>query len=119
LHVIAVGHLPVSVAIGARSGRVFVANHDDHTVSVIDGRSWRVLRTLAVGPYPIAVIVDDAAGRAIVANTSMYAWTQGAAWPWLPPPLRRMLAGSSFLSTRTIPSVPTSGSVSLLDLGQL
>jgi hypothetical protein len=43
----AVGRHPSAIAVDARRGHVFVANAYDGSVSMVEARSGRVLRTLA------------------------------------------------------------------------
>lgn len=63
-----VGLAPWAEAIDTRTQRVFVANLQSNTVSVIDEHSGRVVRTVAVGPQPHAVVVDEQTGRVFVAT---------------------------------------------------
>ncbi len=63
-----VGHGASTLAIDASTGRAFVANSADDTVSVLDTRSGRVMETVAVGYGPRAVAVDEDIGRVFTAN---------------------------------------------------
>src|SRR5438552_473478 len=57
-----VGQGPTALALDQRTHRVFVANSDDNTVSVLDADRGTLLRTVAVGRYPDAVAVDARTG---------------------------------------------------------
>lgn len=70
-HSVTVGLHPQAVAVDAGVGRAFVVNDGDGTVSVLDARSGRVLRTTGVGPGAPsvganAVVVDPTRQRAFV-----------------------------------------------------
>src|SRR5438067_4004534 len=67
---VAVGLGPSAVAVAEDSGRVFVANYNDGSVSVLDARSGDFLRTVPVGTAPDALAVDERTGRVFVANLS-------------------------------------------------
>jgi YVTN family beta-propeller protein len=72
---IPVGRHPTAVALDAKHGRLFVANANDDTVSVIDVRRRRVVRTLTVQPFaaktdgvaPTALAYDAARDRLLIA----------------------------------------------------
>src|SRR5437764_14634142 len=65
---VSVGSTPVSLAVDARTGRAFVVNNGDGSVSVIDSYRGRLLRTVGVGPGPTAVVVDEPGRRVLVTN---------------------------------------------------
>jgi len=65
-----VGKTPQALAVDPNTGRVFVANGDSNTVSVLDARTGAVIRTTPVGQTPQAVAVDRVTGRAFVVNSS-------------------------------------------------
>jgi DNA-binding beta-propeller fold protein YncE len=69
LHTVPVGPDPRDIAIDTRTGRAFVANDDNASVSVIDSHSGGLVRALGVGPRPHAVALDAGAHRAFVINT--------------------------------------------------
>jgi YVTN family beta-propeller protein len=54
------------LAVDTRTGRVFVVNTGDGTVSVLDARSGAFLRTVTIGPNPSAMAVDERTGRVFV-----------------------------------------------------
>ena len=66
---VTVGQTPYAVAVDSGRGRVYVANFDDNTVSVIGGY-WTdpVAATRPVGAEPDAVAVDPGTGRVYVTN---------------------------------------------------
>jgi YVTN family beta-propeller protein len=103
---VAVGALPVDVALDEAGGRVWVVNQESNTVSVLDARSGTVLSTVAVGLAPSAIAVDGRNGFAFVLNGG--GTSPGtAAWNWVPGWLRRWLRVDT--GPRAIP-----GSVSML-----
>jgi YVTN family beta-propeller protein len=53
-----VGRSPGYIAVDPRTGRAFVSNFSDDSVSVLDIRSGAILRTVAVGIAPSVVAVD-------------------------------------------------------------
>ncbi|WP_188555355.1 Ig-like domain repeat protein [Edaphobacter dinghuensis] len=65
---IAVGNDPTALAVDPASGRLYVANTADATVTVIDGSSSSVLFTIKVGRSPVAIAVNSVTGKAYVAN---------------------------------------------------
>src|SRR5919199_2311127 len=65
-----VGSTPVSLAVDARTGRAFVVNNGDNSVSVIDSARGTLLRTVGVGPGPTAVVVDEPGRRVLVTNAA-------------------------------------------------
>jgi YVTN family beta-propeller protein len=54
--------------VDAQTGRAFVANQYDDSVSVLDTRTGRVLRTVPVNPHPGAVAVDARVGHVFTLN---------------------------------------------------
>lgn len=69
LRIVRVGRGPSVVVVARRAGRVFVGNHDDATVSVLEAVSGAVRATIALGHYPIAAAVDERHGRVFFLNT--------------------------------------------------
>jgi YVTN family beta-propeller protein len=61
-----VGLGPGTTAVDEQTERVFVVNSEDRTVSLLDSRTGRLLRTIAVGFYPELVAVDTPSGHAFV-----------------------------------------------------
>jgi DNA-binding beta-propeller fold protein YncE len=57
------------VAVDEQTGRAFVANDDDASVSVLDTHRGALVRTLGVGPHPHAIALDPQIHRAFVVNT--------------------------------------------------
>jgi DNA-binding beta-propeller fold protein YncE len=66
---------PGVLAVAERAGRVFVvasnmSSGKPGTVSVLDARGGRIIRTGTAVPVPYAVAVDERAGRAFVLNAN-------------------------------------------------
>jgi YVTN family beta-propeller protein len=68
LRTVSMGCGPSALAVGTDSGRVFVANYADGSVSVLDAHIGTVQRPVAVGRNPDAVAVDTRTGRVFGAN---------------------------------------------------
>ena len=52
------GATPRSVAVNMNTNRIYTANQDSDTVSVIDGDTNAVVATVPVGSYPWGVAVN-------------------------------------------------------------
>lgn len=65
---IPVGSGPYGVAVSPVTGRIYVTNSDDGTVSVINGRNGTVTSTIDVGSNPVAVAVSPQTGKIYVTN---------------------------------------------------
>jgi YVTN family beta-propeller protein len=65
---IATGATPCAVAKNPATNRIYVVNHDDDTVTVIDGIQGKPLATVAVGEKPQGIAVDEKLNRIYVAN---------------------------------------------------
>jgi YVTN family beta-propeller protein len=65
---ITVGNSPQDVSVNPDTNKAYVANYDDNTVSVIDGRTNKVLSTINVGNTPYGVSVNPDTNMAYVAN---------------------------------------------------
>ncbi len=63
------GKIPSAVALNPATGRLYVVNHGDDTVTVIDAAARKPLATVPVGAQPQAVAIDAKANRIYVANT--------------------------------------------------
>jgi YVTN family beta-propeller protein len=63
-----VGLGPRALALDRRRSRVYTANFDDNTVSVLDTPSMDLLATVTVGRLPHAMAVDPRSGCVYVAN---------------------------------------------------
>jgi len=126
LRAVGVCQHPTGAAIDARSGRVYVACMGPFdprrgptgrgSVSVLDGRTGRVLRTIPVGVGPVVVSLDTRSQRALVVNTQGSGSPAPDAWGWLPVPLRRALP---FLPRPASRPSPPSGSVTVIDTSRL
>ena len=66
---VGVGAAPVSIAVNAINGRVYVANAGDGTVSVLDGASDALLATVAIGSHPYSIAANAASGKVYVTHT--------------------------------------------------
>ena len=66
---IKVGSGPEAIAVNSRTGRVYVANSGDRSVSVIDGTKDAVVATVASAARPYAIAVDELANKVYVSNT--------------------------------------------------
>jgi YVTN family beta-propeller protein len=65
---IATGATPCAVAINPATKRIYVVNHDDSTVTVVDGPQGKAVATVKVGEKPQGVAVDANSNRIYVAN---------------------------------------------------
>ena len=71
MRTVSVGIDPVAVAVDPQTGAAFVVNHGDGqmgSISVLDSRNGRVLRSVVVGDDPSMVAVDVAARRVLVVH---------------------------------------------------
>lgn len=66
---VAVGAAPVSIDVDSTSGRAYVANAADGTVTVIDGTSNKVLATVPVGARPYSIAANPLTGMVYVSHT--------------------------------------------------
>lgn len=69
---IPVGAGPSSVAVNPRTNRIYVANRDSDTVSVIDGATNTVVSTIPVEGGPTGVAVNAKTNRVYVTNGNDY-----------------------------------------------
>jgi len=60
---------PVSVAVNAKTGRAYVANAGDGTVTILDGSTDTVLATIPIGSHPYSIAVDSATNKIYVTHT--------------------------------------------------
>jgi YVTN family beta-propeller protein len=65
---VTVGAIPCAVAVNAANGLVYVVNHGDDSVTVIDGANRSVVATVKVGAKPQGIAVDAKSNRVYVAN---------------------------------------------------
>jgi YVTN family beta-propeller protein len=63
-----VGDAPHGVAVNAAAKRVYVANHNDDTLSIINTDTYALVHTVAVGDGPNGVAYNPANDRIYVAN---------------------------------------------------
>jgi YVTN family beta-propeller protein len=60
---------PVSIAVNEKTGRVYVANSGDRSVTVIDGDTDLLVTTVPTAARPYAIAVDERVDRVYVSNT--------------------------------------------------
>jgi YVTN family beta-propeller protein len=65
---IATGATPCAVALNPATNLIYVANHEDDSVTVLDGTQSKVLATVKVGEKPQGIAIDAKANRIYVAN---------------------------------------------------
>src|SRR5437762_11028890 len=65
---IPVGLGPLAVGVNATTNRIYVANNNDNTVSVIDGLTNAVVATIPVESFPLSVAVNAVTNRIYVTN---------------------------------------------------
>ena len=76
---VGVGAAPHGVAINADAGLLYVANHDDDTLSVVDGGTYGLVTTVSVGDGPNGVAYNPGNDRIYVASrNSGTVWVLGA-----------------------------------------
>jgi YVTN family beta-propeller protein len=68
-HRVHVGSEPVSVAVNTATGKAYVANAGDGTVSVLDAASDQVVATIPVGSHPYSIAANSATGKVYVTHT--------------------------------------------------
>jgi YVTN family beta-propeller protein len=64
----ATGATPCTVAVNPATNLIYVVNHEDHAVTVIDGAQAKILATVKVGEKPQGIVIDAKANRIYVAN---------------------------------------------------
>jgi YVTN family beta-propeller protein len=69
LRSVKVGDAPVAMAINPDTDRVYVANQESGTVSVIDGVADRIIATIPVGDLPYTISVNRATNKVYVSRT--------------------------------------------------
>lgn len=67
---IPVGQLPIGVEVDAYSGQVFVVNSGGDNVTVIDGASNTVAKSISVGPSPYHIGLDEVTNTLYVSHPS-------------------------------------------------
>jgi YVTN family beta-propeller protein len=65
---IATGSTPCAVAVNSATKLIYVVNHEDDTVTVIDGAQGKGVATVKVGEKPQGIAIDTKANRIYVAN---------------------------------------------------
>ena len=64
-----VGSGPVSIVVSTRSGKVYVTNAGDGTVSVLDGQTDAVLKTIKVSRSPYSICINSSTGKVYISHT--------------------------------------------------
>jgi len=70
LATVPLGTAPIAIAVDARTGRAFVVNNGNNTVSVLDTHTGALLRTVEVGQNPTGIVVDERDGRVVVTDAA-------------------------------------------------
>ena len=65
---ITVGAAPRALTLDERRGRAFIVNGGDATVSVLDLRQGKVIRTIRIGAHPLLMAEDHGSGYVIVVD---------------------------------------------------
>jgi YVTN family beta-propeller protein len=68
-HRVSVGKGPVSIAVNTKTGRAYVTNVADGTVSVLDGATDAVLATVPVGDLPYSIAANSVTNKVYVTHT--------------------------------------------------
>jgi YVTN family beta-propeller protein len=63
------GLMPDAVAVDQATNRIYVANYEANSITVIDGATMKPVATVAVGTHPQALAVDGKRHIVLVANT--------------------------------------------------
>ncbi len=68
LNAVVVGHEPFGVAVNSITNKIYVANYLSNTLSVIDGVTQSVIKTIPLAPYggPTYVAIDESTNRIYV-----------------------------------------------------
>lgn len=59
---------PLALSVSTRTRRIFVLDHNNACVAVLDATTYRLLRMVSVGDHPLAVTIDERTARVFVAN---------------------------------------------------
>ncbi len=117
---------PTSLAVDERTGRILVVSAgttdntgvftDASSMSVLDGRSGALLRTVPLGAGYGSIAVDTQAHRAVVIMSGGQVAPGPDAWGWIPTKVRRALP---FLPQRAPGPRTQAARVSVLDITRL
>src|SRR5579872_26229 len=67
---IGTGEQPMAVAVNEKTNKAYVINHDDNSLTVIDGKSLKVLSTIKTGVGPEVVAVNPITNRIYIGNAT-------------------------------------------------
>jgi YVTN family beta-propeller protein len=67
---VSVGFYPIGAAVHPATGRVYIPNGGDDTMTVFDGASRAMIGTVAVGALPCAIGINARTNRVYVANVN-------------------------------------------------
>jgi len=138
LSTVALGIAPGAIAVDERHGRVFVSHvggHDGYGsmgttpiylpapvagpggVSVVDGTTGQVLRTVAIGAEPMSMVLDDRSQRLFIGDAGdPFPPSPPDPWAWIPGPVRSHLP---FVPQHAPAGQPIPGKVLVLDTSRL
>ena len=138
LSTVALGIAPGAIAVDERYGHVFVSQvggHDGYGsmgttpiylpapiagpggVSVVDGTTGQVLRTVAIGAEPVSMALDDRSQRLFIGDAGdPFPPSPLDPWAWIPGPVRWRLP---FVPQHAPAVRPIPGKVLVLDTAQL
>ena len=138
LSTVALGIAPGAIAVDERHGRVFVSHvggHDGYGsmgttpiylqapvagpggVSMVDGATGQVLRTVTIGAEPMSMTLDDRSQRLFIGDAGdPYPPSPPDPWAWIPGPVRSRLP---FVPQHAPAVRPIPGKVLVLDTSQL
>lgn len=133
LHTVAIAENPTNIAVDERHGRVFITSTGARSnsppfqslgtgsLSVLDARSGRVLRTITAGVNPYLVTVDERTGHVFVVSGNTLAPTDPLGWlpSWLRARVPFFHQRAATPSTTPYGSaVPSSVTVKILDISR-
>jgi YVTN family beta-propeller protein len=67
-HAVNTGQHPIALSTNPPTNKIYVANYDDNTVSVIDGKTNRVINIVNVGKNPYSVAVNPNTNTVYITN---------------------------------------------------
>jgi YVTN family beta-propeller protein len=67
---ISTGKQPMAVAVNETTNKAYVVNHNDNSITVVDGKTLGVVATIKTGAGPEAIAVNPITNRVYVANAA-------------------------------------------------